>query len=229
MKTWTKYRVFHFIISSIACYGAASPLVLGQAHVIFAGIKSANFQSPYWRGKGLLGFGSATICMAGRNSTFSSFKYPHSRHVQTRILIRLKVSHCCNSRVLLLRPTPRTRPTIRNPTFSIKLSSFIRNILIAILVLTCSRFQVGIKTLVGQADRAPARSVTPGDCPSDCIGARALHVQSDRQARTSPTNRSIHVSSKDRPPLPYQVVSDFRLLGEILLFSQCRLHLPSYP
>jgi hypothetical protein len=62
------------------------------------------------------------------------------------------------------------------PPFSIKLSSFIRNILIASLVLTCSRFQVGIKTLAGQADRASARSVTPGDCPSDCIGARALPV-----------------------------------------------------
>jgi hypothetical protein len=48
--------------------------------------------------------------------------------------------------------------------------------LIAVLVLTCSRFQVGIKTLAGQADCASTRSVTPGDCPSDCIGARASHV-----------------------------------------------------
>jgi hypothetical protein len=57
-----------------------------------------------------------------------------------------------------------------------KVSIFIRNILIALLVLTYSRFQVGIKIMAGQADRVSARSVTPGDCPSNCIGARALHV-----------------------------------------------------
>jgi hypothetical protein len=57
-----------------------------------------------------------------------------------------------------------------------KISPFICNILIALLVLTCSRFQVGIKTLTGQADRASAKSETLRDCPSDCIDARALHV-----------------------------------------------------
>jgi hypothetical protein len=65
---------------------------------------------------------------------------------------------------------------MQNPTFLIKHTSFIRNFLIAVLGLTCSRFQVGIKTLAGQADHAAARSVTPGDCPSDCIRARDLHV-----------------------------------------------------
>jgi hypothetical protein len=69
-----------------------------------------------------------------------------------------------------------SRPPIQNHTSIIKHSSFIHNILIAVLVLTYSRFQVGIKTLVGQADHAPARSVTLGDCPSDCIGAQALYV-----------------------------------------------------
>jgi hypothetical protein len=57
-----------------------------------------------------------------------------------------------------------------------KVSSFISNILFAVLVLTCSQFQVGIKILASQADRAHARLVTLEDCPSDCIGARALHA-----------------------------------------------------
>jgi hypothetical protein len=35
-----KYTRRHFINSSFALYGAASPLILGQAHVIFAAIKS---------------------------------------------------------------------------------------------------------------------------------------------------------------------------------------------
>jgi hypothetical protein len=83
--------------------------------------------------------------------------------------------YCCNYRLDFWSQSPRRLP-IRNPTFWIKHTSFIHNILIIILVLTCSRFQVGIKTLTGQADRASARSVTPGDCPNDCIGARASHV-----------------------------------------------------
>jgi hypothetical protein len=98
--------------------------------------------------------------MAGRTPTFSSSNTPVA-FIRMRIFLRLKVSHCCNYELDFWGQSPRRRPTIQNPTFIIKLSSFIRNILIAILVLTCSRFQVGIKTLAGQADSASARSVIP--------------------------------------------------------------------
>jgi hypothetical protein len=113
--------------------------------------------------------------MAGRTPIFSSSNTTVGI-IRTRILLKWKVSHCCNYELDFWGQSPRRRPTIQNPTFIIKLSSFIHNILIAILVLTCSRFQVGIKTLAGQVDRASARSVTPGDCPSDCIDVRALYV-----------------------------------------------------
>jgi hypothetical protein len=51
MKTWTKYTKIYFINSSIDKYGAASPLFLGQAHVIFAANKIATFRSPDLRRK----------------------------------------------------------------------------------------------------------------------------------------------------------------------------------
>ena len=135
-----------------------------------------DFKRPYkWR-KDHLGVFSASPARAGRKSLPFLHIFPSIAVIRTWILIRLKVSQLLQLHVLLLRPTPRTRPTIRNPTIINQAFISIRNILIASLVLTYSRFQVGIKTLACQADRAPARSVTPGDCPSDCIGARALHV-----------------------------------------------------
>jgi hypothetical protein len=56
MKTWTKYTKRYFINLSIDTYGAASPLFLGQAHVIFIANKTTTFKSPNLRRKGLLGF-----------------------------------------------------------------------------------------------------------------------------------------------------------------------------
>jgi hypothetical protein len=40
-ETWMKYTKSYFINSSINKYGAASPLFLGQAHVVFAANKIA--------------------------------------------------------------------------------------------------------------------------------------------------------------------------------------------
>lgn len=122
--------------------------------------------------------------------------------VRTGILIRLAATSCTSFEA---NAQNRTDYSEFHLLFD-KSFIFIRNILIALLVLICSRFQVGIKTLSGQADRAPARSVTSEDCPSDCIGARGLQVYLDHQARTTPTNRFIFVSSKDRTPLPYHHV-----------------------
>jgi hypothetical protein len=90
-----KYSRRYFINSSIALYGVASPLILGQAHVIFAAIKSATFRSPNLRRKGLLGFGSTAIPMAGRTPNLSSSNTPVVI-IRTQILLRLKVSHCFN-------------------------------------------------------------------------------------------------------------------------------------
>jgi hypothetical protein len=175
MKTWINYTRSYFINSSIDKYDAASPLFLGKAHVIFAVNKIATFRSPNLRRNGLLGFPSTPYPWLVAPLPFPH-QVPPVAIIRTWILLRFKVSHCCNYELDFWGQSPRRRPTIQNPTFIIKLSSFIRNILIALLVLTCSRFQVGIKTLACQADHASARSVTPGDFPNDCIGARALHV-----------------------------------------------------
>jgi hypothetical protein len=76
MKTWTKYTKSYFVNLSIDKYGAASPLVLGQAHVIFVANKTTTFRSPNLRRKGLLGFRSTTIPMVGRSFSNTS----RSRH-----------------------------------------------------------------------------------------------------------------------------------------------------
>jgi hypothetical protein len=55
MKTWMKYTRIYFINSYIERYGAASPIFLGQAHVIFAAIKTTTLRSPNLRKKGMLG------------------------------------------------------------------------------------------------------------------------------------------------------------------------------
>jgi hypothetical protein len=80
-----KYTRRYFINSSIA-----SPLILDQAHVIFAAIKLATFRSLNLRRKGKLGFGSNAIPMAGYTPNPSSSNTPYSGH------FRLKVSHYCN-------------------------------------------------------------------------------------------------------------------------------------
>jgi hypothetical protein len=67
-----KYTRRYFINLSIDLYGAASSLILGQAHVIFAAIKSATLRSPNLMRKGMLGFCSTTIPMAGRIPNLSS-------------------------------------------------------------------------------------------------------------------------------------------------------------
>jgi hypothetical protein len=85
----------YLINSSITLYGVASPLILGQAHVIFTAIKSATYRSPNLRRKGLLGVGSTAIPMAGRTPNHSSSNTPLAV-IRTQILFRLKVSHCCN-------------------------------------------------------------------------------------------------------------------------------------
>jgi hypothetical protein len=67
-----KYTRRYFINLSIALYGAGSLLILGQAHTIFAAIKSTIFRSPNLMRKGLLGFGSTAIPMARRTPNLSS-------------------------------------------------------------------------------------------------------------------------------------------------------------
>jgi hypothetical protein len=66
--------------SSMALYGVAPPIILGQAHVIFAAIKSATFRGPNLRRKGLFGFGSTAIPMAGHTPNLSSSNIPRSHH-----------------------------------------------------------------------------------------------------------------------------------------------------
>ena len=53
---------------------------------------------------------------------------------------------------------------------------FIRNFVIASLVLTCSSI-AGRTRPIGQANRAAVGSVTPGDWFSDCVGAAYVHVE----------------------------------------------------
>src|SRR3954463_663886 len=79
----------------------------------------------------------------------------------------------------------------------------IRNILIAILVLTCSRFQVGIKTFAGQADRVPAGSVTFQEIG---LAIALAFVLARVVGSSSPnsTKSTITISSKDQTPFPYQ-------------------------
>jgi hypothetical protein len=65
-----KYTRRYFINSSIALYGAASPLIFGQAYVIFTAIKSATIRGPNLMIKGQLGFGLTTIPLAAEPLTF---------------------------------------------------------------------------------------------------------------------------------------------------------------
>jgi hypothetical protein len=125
------------------------------------------------RRKGMLGFGSTAIPMAGHTPTFSSSNTPHSHHFRLGFFLDYNLSIAATTSSTF---EANAQKKIQNPTSIIKISSFICNTLIEVFVLTYCRFQVGIKTLASQADRAPARSITLGDCSSDCIGARALHV-----------------------------------------------------
>src|SRR3954468_15207219 len=112
-----------------------------------------------------------------------------------------------------------TRPRRhRTPPSLIKLSSFIRNIQIAILV-SCLFFVCSQETGPrGQVDRAPAWSITLGSWFSDCEGAtsRTFVVGS---SRSTPTETIATISSKHRDTFAsikwYQIS---RLLDVILQF-----------
>ena len=92
--------------------------------------------------------------------TFSSLNTPHSRHHRLGFCLDIKLAIVATLPRLERRRGLLYFAPIQDPTFFNKAFLLIRNILIAILVLTCSRFQVGIKTLAGQANRVHAGSVT---------------------------------------------------------------------
>ena len=85
--------------------------------------------------------------------------YPLLAVVRTWIWFSYKLA-LLQLRVSRFVSNDQTRTTIRNPTFRNKAFILIRNIQIAILVLTCSRLQVGIKTFVVRLIVLPAGSVT---------------------------------------------------------------------
>src|SRR4051812_29988825 len=98
--------------------------------------------------------------MAGRNPTFSPLNTPHNRTSRLGFCLDIKLAIVATSPRLERRRGLLYFAPIQDPTSFNKAFLLIRNILIAILVLTCSRFQVGIKTLAGQADRVHAGLVT---------------------------------------------------------------------
>ena len=165
--------------------------------------------------------GETRIGLFSDSSTKGSRKSPWSPiytalRASSRLGFRLvkSLANCCNFAIDTSVISTSCTTHKRNPTFSIKLSSIFA-------ILDCkSQFLLVLDCLqeldlCGQADLASARSVTSRRLVQR-LHWRNVHdtLQSDRQGQTPP--KSIHViSSKDRPPLPYQVVSDFRLLGEI--------------
>ena len=83
------------------------------------------------------------------------------------VLFRLKVRHSCNFAYFVCVQRP-DKGVIEPPPLSIKLSSYIRNIQIAILV-SCLFFVCSQETDPrGQVDRAPAWSITSRSWFSDC-------------------------------------------------------------
>src|SRR3954462_6018239 len=91
---------------------------------------------------------------------FSPLNTPHRRPPRLGFCLDIKLAIIATSPRLERRRGLLYFAPIQDPTFFNKAFLLIRNILIAILVFTCSQFQVGIKTLVGQADRVSAGSVT---------------------------------------------------------------------
>lgn len=135
-------------------------LYFGPGPCNFRRILISHFLESVFEGKGLLGLDSATTSMAGRNPTFSPLNTPHSRPHRLGFCLDIKLAIVATSPRLERRRGLLYFAPIQDPTSFNKAFLLIRNILIAILVLTCSRFQVGIKTLAGQADRVHAGSVT---------------------------------------------------------------------
>jgi hypothetical protein len=80
MKTWMKYTKRYFINSSIDKYGAASPLFLGQAHVIFAANKITTFRNPNFEEKRPVRVPFDHHTHDWSHLYLFLLKYPHSHH-----------------------------------------------------------------------------------------------------------------------------------------------------
>ena len=99
--------------------------------------------------------------MAGRKSLRLLHIYSLLAVIRTRIFFRLKVSHCCNSRVLDLCPTTNIETASQNPTCLIKHSSLFASPDCISLFLLVLRLLAGID-LCGQVDLALVWSITSG-------------------------------------------------------------------
>ena len=132
------------------------------------------------------------------------------------VLFRLKFAIAATSRTSFV--FNNQTKTSQNPTWSIKLSSFIRNIQIAILV-SCLFFVFSQETDPrGQVDHAPAWSITPRKLVYQLLRRDVSHVHS-RIVKVDSDKNDSPISSKHRETFTsikwYQIS---RLLGEILQF-----------
>ena len=142
-----------------------------------------------------VGFGP--LLQGPRNSHLFLHIYNPQGVVQTLGFVQIKSSPQLQLRVLRLCPTTRPRRHT-TPPCSINLSSYIRNIQIAIpvscLFFVCSQ-EIDPRGLV---DRAPAWSITSRIWFSDCQGAMSSHVCS-------------RISLKDGTPLPLSSGINFQV------------------
>ena len=147
------------------------------------------FLSLYWGREDLLWLDSANTCWLGETPSFSPI-YTSSRvsfrlgfclakrlpSVSMHLCVLVQCSTACSS---TYRITPLSIKFILHPQF-----------LMALLVLTC--FSNACRTSpFGQADRAPAGSVTSGDWFSDCIGAAYVCIVVG-SPRSTPLDSTYH-------------------------------------
>ena len=144
-----------------------------------------------------------------RNSPSLLHIYSPQGIVQNLGFIQIKSSPQLQLRVLRLCPTTRPRRH-RIPPSLIKLSSYIRNIQIAISVSCLFFICVHETNPRGQVDRTPAWSITSWSWFSDCSGATSSHVRS-RIVKVGFHQKDSHHPIERRDTRLYQVVSDFQV------------------
>ena len=152
-----------------------------------------------------------------RNSPLFLHRYSPQGIVQTLGFVQIKSSPQLQLCVLRLYSTTSPRRH-RTPPSLIKISSFIRNIQIAIsvscLFFVCSQ-EIDPR---GQVDHTPVSSITPRKLVQRLLRRGVFaRSQSDRQSRLP--QKTIAISSKHRDtfaPIKWYQIS--RLLGEILQF-----------
>jgi hypothetical protein len=141
MQDWMNLSSSHFIFSFIVSYGAATPYFNGHEPTCFREFLEAICveESP---SRGVFGLHQ----QVGRKSLTFLHKYPLMASIRTWILFSLRFSKNCylchrheSHRDLLYYALSKSQLS--------KVSSIFTNILIAILVLACSRLLAGIKDL----------------------------------------------------------------------------------